>query len=280
MRLYITLLVTTLFFSTPLRAQAPDDYLIYSVLIEFDNGASASGFFCQSGTNVFLATARHVLFAPNTTNLNARSATVIFYPNRVFTHATTPTRAEMTIDLVGLSTNGLIRAHPTQDAVVALIGTTIPSTTNGNLVYNDFTKCANPSANPIGVNPLHPIYDDLRVGTDAFVFGYPRSIGIKDIPGLTLPEQIDYDLPLVKKCIVSGKNPKSRTIILDTSAHFGNSGGPVFALQSGAVIGVISEYIPFVERITNDTYRYSNIQFSNSGYSVVVSTDSILEILW
>jgi hypothetical protein len=277
MRLYLTLLVTTLLLSPPLRAQHSfDDYLIYSALIELDNGASASGFFCQLGTNVFLATARHVLLAPNTTNLNARSATVIYYPNKQLTHTSTPTRAEMKIDLLGPSTNGLIRSHPTQDAVVVQVAKLIPRTPAGNMVYNEFTYCLY----PIGINPLHPIYDDLKVGTDAFVFGYPRSIGIKDIPGLTLPEQIDYDLPLVKKCIVSGKNPKSRTIILDTPAHFGNSGGPVFALSNGAVIGLISEYIPFVERINNETYRYSYIQFSNSGYSVVVSTDSILEILW
>lgn len=278
MRLYLLVLMATLLLTSPLLAARAvfDDYLIYSALIELDNGASASGFFCQSGTNVFLATARHVLLTPNSTNLNAHFATIIYYPNKELTHKSTPTRAEMKIDLLGLSTNGLIRSHPTQDAVVAQIAKVIPESPNGNMVYNEFVDCAY----PIGINPLHTVYDRLKVGTDAFVFGYPRSVGVKEIPGLALPEQIDYDLPLVKKCIVSGKNPKNRTIILHTTAHFGNSGGPVFDFSSGELIGLISEYIPFVERINNETYRYSNIQFSNSGYSVVVSADSVLEILW
>jgi len=128
-------------------------------------------------------------------------------------------------------------------------------------------------------------YEDVQVSDEVYLFGYPSSIGIRDIAGF--PPQIDYNLPLLRKAIVAGKNPNNRTIVLDSPTYFGNSGGPVLAIENPSLgiykfklIGVISQYIPFAEHIENKTYRVGYIQLSNSGFSVVTPADSILDIVW
>ena len=75
--------------TTTLLAQAvlPDDYLIYSALIKLKDGSSGSGFFYGSESNLFLVTARHVLFNPDSGKLNAESATITYY----FKHETNAT---------------------------------------------------------------------------------------------------------------------------------------------------------------------------------------------
>jgi RNA polymerase sigma factor (sigma-70 family) len=106
------------------------------------------------------------------------------------------------------------------------------------------------------------------------VMAYPISIGID-------PNQIEYDLPLLRKGIVAGKNPKNRTIIIDCAAYQGNSGGPVFVRENDKfrIIGIVTEFVPFRELWENRMFHYYNMQMSNSGYAVVVPIDSILNTL-
>src|SRR5438552_267375 len=68
-------------------------------------------------------------------------------------------------------------------------------------------------------------YAHVLTANDVFVFGYPSSIGLKNIP------QIDYDRPLLIKGIVAGKNAKANTIVLQGFVYPGNSGGPVLQVQ-------------------------------------------------
>lgn len=44
----------------------PDDNLAYPVLISLGNGTSGSGFYLNSSDAVYLVTAKHVLFEPDT----------------------------------------------------------------------------------------------------------------------------------------------------------------------------------------------------------------------
>jgi hypothetical protein len=43
------------------------------------------------------------------------------------------------------------------------------------------------------------------------------------------------------------------------------------------VIGVLTEFVPFEETWINVNFRYANRAVSNSGYSVVVPMDFVLE---
>ena len=45
------------------------------------------------------------------------------------------------------------------------------------------------------------------------------------------------------------------------------------------VIGVITEFVPFVEHWVNLEHRYKNKTISNSGYAVAVAMDQVLELI-
>jgi len=67
--------------------------------------------------------------------------------------------------------------------------------------------------------------------------------------------------------------------ITDCSAYFGNSGGPVIEIGRDGemrVIGLVSRYIPFItEWRNNRETSISNVEYSNSGYSVCIPIDAI-----
>jgi hypothetical protein len=70
-----------------------------------------------------------------------------------------------------------------------------------------------------------------------------------------------------------------RSIILDSAVYFGNSGGPVIEIdqqQSQAsfyVVGVVVKYVPFAEATA--TFAIA----TNSGYSIAVPMDFVLELV-
>src|SRR5436190_14803311 len=119
-------------------------------------------------------------------------------------------------------------------------------------------------------------FDEVLTGNDVFVFGYPTSLGLKSDP--TRPLQFDPSLPLLRKGIVAGKNPRLHTLILDSPIYFGNSGGPALEVEQDGlqrrfrVIGVVSEFIPLEE--AGRTIH----TLANSGYSVAVGMDAVLEL--
>jgi len=123
-------------------------------------------------------------------------------------------------------------------------------------------------------------YSEVLIGNDVYISGFPSSLGIKKIP------QIDYHRPLLRKGIVSGKFDTRKTIIIDCPTFGGNSGGPVIELedvntgnQNVRVIGIISQFVPFVEKWINLQHRLTNIEFENSGYSVVIPIDKVIELI-
>ncbi|MDD5772448.1 MAG: trypsin-like peptidase domain-containing protein [bacterium] len=123
-------------------------------------------------------------------------------------------------------------------------------------------------------------YDSILVSNEIYVFGYPTSLGLKDLP------QLDKKKPLLRKGIIAGKNDKLKTIIIDCPIYYGNSGGPVIQIEDVdasmkvfTVIGIISEFVPFVEELHSSKYGYTNTNISNSGYAIVVPIDFILELI-
>jgi hypothetical protein len=116
--------------------------------------------------------------------------------------------------------------------------------------------------------------DQVIVGNDVMMFGYPTSLGLQQIP------EIDPFRPLLRKGIVAGKNLQRRSLVLDCPAYFGNSGGPVFEIDRGPLqtsfhlIGIVKKYVPFTA-----TDARTFMMQTNSGYSVATPLDAVLQLI-
>jgi hypothetical protein len=91
---------------------------------------------------------------------------------------------------------------------------------------------------------------------------------------------------LLRKGIIAGKNPSRRTIILDCPSYYGNSGGPVVQAErlglgktEFKIIGIVSQFVPFKETWVNVTHKMSHWEISNSGYTVVMPIDLVLDLI-
>jgi len=131
----------------------------------------------------------------------------------------------------------------------------------------------------LGVDATEAVkrFDQVLVGNDVMLFGYPHSLALQQL------RQLDPDRPLLRKGIVAGKNPDTKSIILDCPVYFGNSGGPVLEIDRQGlggerlfIIGVVDQYVPFVQLAGAQTFAMQ-IE-SNSGYSIITPMDFVLEL--
>lgn len=110
-------------------------------------------------------------------------------------------------------------------------------------------------------------FEGSKLANDVIVVGYPNVLGSKF--GYN---QFDKTRPLIRKGAVAGKNISNRTIIIDSPAYGGNSGGPVWQLLPAEkrfkIIGIVSEYIPSDKEIID-----------NSGYLVCVPIDEVHSLI-
>ena len=239
-----TILVTVIFvtcLSGKLRAQQPlpENYLSIPVLITLENGSSGSGFFISSSNHFFLATAGHVLFDKKSRKLQCNQANVSWHVDAGTNHS--KSEFHMLLDVLEKDNN--IRLHPTHDVAIVRLGAMTPArrfvwnTNEVQLVSEDIMPAM------VSNTELRKL-QNVVVGDEVYVFGYPSSIGLTQLP------QFDYSRPLLRKGIISGIYDKAQTIVIDASVNFGNSGGPVsekqevsLGVQSFTVIGVVSEQI-------------------------------------
>ena len=258
----------------------PDNNLAYPVFVELDTGFKGSGFFLNTDTNTYFVTAGHVLFDETTGNLRGKKATLLSYSED---------RKEMKrnvseLDLPNLLASKNIRRHATEDIVVVCIADVIGKNDDGRTIMKMVSGLTNKETAPLGSIgvALDSIkqFEDVLIGNTVYLFGYPTSLGIKSHP------QIDPLRPLLRIGIVAGTNPTQKTIILDCPVYGGNSGGPVLEVEGKSlgsrrfrVIGVVTEFVPFTETWVNTRDGNKNVTISNSGYSVAVSMDLVLELV-
>jgi len=261
----------------------PHNNLRYPILILLKNGASGSGLFLEDKNEkcVYLVTARHVLFSELKEkenlyyNLISPTGKTISYSANMAAHE----RIVVELDLEKLYKDGNLKFHKQADIAVIKIlnqGETQMLTIDGVKVV-EAPKMHGILSVDAGFLKL---YKDVTESNDAYVFGFPISLGVKDIP------QIEYDKPLLRRGMISAKNDSKRTVILDCPVYPGNSGGPVIEVESidlttkeYRVIGVVSEFIPFVQVWKNLQLGTLNSNIENSGYSVVTPIDFALELI-
>jgi len=217
----------------------------------------------ESGDFLYLVTAKHVLGKVDSRgkfNLKDRMLHMSFrndiYQEQINT---------LTINAKSMLDSNLIRFDRNQDIAVILLGKLVDNDLKFPLAAQHDLKLA-PSQEAIATIPISYIAGirDLRLGSDVFITGYPKTIGIVESP------QYDYSKPLLRKGLISGIYNKKGTIILDIPAFGGNSGGPVFALDAVSrkmkLIGMLIQFIPFVSNSSD---------YDNSNYAVALSADYI-----
>ena len=277
---FIVLVFVSISLSHPSYAKRaiPDDNLGYPVSISLSNGIIGTGFYFRTESHTYLVTAKHVLFDIPSLKLRASIATLLSYgrdPSDLSKNVVIVNLPEM------LRTKNL-RYHDNFDVAVGKIGKSAKIDNKIVLQYYSYVKVKSNVEGGFICIPAHNIkkISDVLIANDVFVFGYPSSIGMKQIP------QIDYNRPLLRKGIVAGISHANRSIIIDAPVYGGNSGGPVIQVEPSGIlikfylIGLVSQFVPYTEKWLNQQYGYSNIGISNSGYTVVVPVDSILELLW
>jgi len=255
----------------------PERNLYAPVLVTLGSGAEGSGFYLTGKSNLFFVTARHVLLNEQH-GLRSTNATFASYSEE-----DPEVSIAFQVSLEALWRDDHIRFHASNDVMVVNLGEVFVKANGekGTVTHDEYIRRVDTGKGIMVTCELSMLkrFAEVLVGNEVFVFGYPRSIGLRELP------QIDYDHPLLRKGTVAGKNTQRRTIILDCPVYPGLSGGPVLEVErEGFVtrfipIGVVSEFVPFAEQWENKKLGYSNLTISNSGYSVITSIDAVLELL-
>ena len=185
------------------RRAIPENNLAFPVLITLDSAETASGFYIRKQTDLYFATARHVLFGEGVAKdqLKARMAVCLSYPSEPNDGG----HILLSLDLTALQAAGRIRSHEAGDAAVVRIGNV---TLNSDLSEGYLISCiegvrilehtARSKLVAVDADNVR-LSDEVLVSNDVFTFGYPTSIGIREIP------QLNPVKPLLRKGIVAGK---------------------------------------------------------------------------
>ena len=274
--------VTVLYTNSAIAKRAiPDDNLAYPVLITLENGndqvlGTASGFYLNTDNSTYLVTAKHAfdygLPDPKTNKIAVPDLKLelLSYSKDL----PTLRRNLLTVNFSTVRESGDVRTHSSHDVAVIKIETIVRG--SDGQPSGAFTEGVSPiEVGGILVVSMQAVrtYDQVLVGNDAILYGYPVSLGLPDSP------QFDPLRPLLRKALVAGQDPKKHVIIIDGAVYRGNSGGPVFEIDTEGfqtnyvLIGVLVEFIPLVEKTQDFNFLI------NSGYSVAEPMDFVLELI-
>lgn len=252
----------------------PQDNLAYPVLIVLNTGSMGTGCIINSDEGNYLATAKHIFFDEKN-NLKGDSAILKSYtPDLVAADFT-----QFTLDLGVVTNNSNIIAHAKHDVSLVRLTTKDKQNEISHTKGVSIDRVSSRGICGISISTSIKLYNDALISNDVFIFGYPASIGLKTSP------QFNSEIPLLRKGIVAGKNDSNMTIILDCPVYQGNSGGPVIEVElmpggiSYKFIGIVSQFVPVEDHWKNLSFGIINTQWSNSGYSVVVPVDFIIELI-
>lgn len=266
------------------RNVLPEDNLYYSVLLSLDEGKSyGSGFRTKYENHNYLVTARHVLFDEN---LELRAKNLIM----------TCQNSNNTDDPVILGIDleqAYCKYDKSNDVAIIRLGKFVKLYKKEVPLKGDKSEHKRPTA-LIAENYVTEIslpensrlisldkeatrgIDEIRIGNDVFLMGYPTSLGMKR------NEDFDSSRPLLRKGIIAGVHKNKNTFIIDCPTYFGNSGGSVVEYGEDGfyrIIGIVSKYIPFVTKWHSNREQITNIELTNSGYTVCVPIETAFNLI-
>jgi hypothetical protein len=282
-----SLLIVVLSFTFVNLAQArrmiPDDNLAYPVLIILKTKSGAtfgfgSGFYFIANKAEYLVTAKHVIAhgLPDQKTQQAEVPDLVVDLVSYSKDQPTPQRIVLSVDFKTLLDKGDVRAHKTRDVAVIKLGDIKEQQDHSLMTFFspgvtkvEFAESGMVSAE---MNSIRK-FDDVLVGNDAILYGYPVSLG--------LPNAREFDpmRPLLRRAFIAGKDPERRSLIIDGPVYRGNSGGPVFEIDPEPpdvyfhLVGIMVAFIPLTENAPDFT------MLLNSGYSVAEPIDFALELM-
>lgn len=281
------LFVVALTFATVNLAEArrmiPDDNLAYPVLVILKNKSGAtlgfgSGIYFGTANAEYLVTAKHVITSglPNEKTGQAQVPDLVLELVSYSNDLPTPQRILLRVDFKMLLDRGDVRPHKVRDVAVVKIGTlkeaqdhSLTTFFSPGVTKVEFADSGLVSAGMIAVRK----FDEVLVGNDAILYGYPASLGLPESP------QFDPLRPLLRRALIAGKDPQRHSLIIDGPVYRGNSGGPVFEIDPQPpdiyfhLVGIMIEFIPLTERAPDFT------MLLNSGYSIAEPMDFVLELI-
>ena len=248
------------------------------VLLVIEPRGAGSGIYIKNDTGVYLVTAKHVLY-DDKGMLKGDNVILISYDGNEVKK-----RIEFRVDLKVANKESNVFYHPSKDiAVIRTVRFSKKDKTNemvSHLASGVTEKAEKGASVTISTTKDTKSFKDVKPSNDVYLLGYPTSLS------LDIEDILDPTSPLLRKGIVAGKNEKNHTIIIDCPVFQGNSGGPVFELEDDnagtrhtKLIGIVSKFVPLVEKWKSSLYEYENINLSNSGYAVVVPLDDIQTFL-
>jgi hypothetical protein len=240
----------------------PTTYLTYPVFIALktaDTSRNGCGFYVNAERAMYLVTTTHVLAdgllpADSTSRkLPTAELQLLSYSKDL------PLRKRIVLaaNLSALQENGDVKLHHSQDLVVIRLATA-GEPASGKAPERGVTIKESAESDLLGV-PTAAVktYEQVAVGNDVILYGYPGSPGIRNNP------QLDPSRPLLRRGLVAGRDQKNRSIIVDGGDR-GNDGCPVFEIDPDgygySLIGVVSDRL-------------------DSGYSIVKPMDFVLELM-
>lgn len=260
-------LIASIFIHQISYCQKETDFGSLAVLVQTAK-SSGSGFYLTdtSSNSLYFVTACHVLVDPNG-NFISDSIHLVSYKK----NSQVDSRDIFRISLSSALKNGSFAFDVKKDIAVLLLA----KSQNRALAYGTYvTKVTQTSTylNSWDINDSKKI-SELKTTDEIFTIGYPKS--------LTLISNFDFNRPLVRKGILAGIDFQKKRIIADLATYQGNSGGMVVEAslinRKDYLVGVVSQFVPFEERWRNEAYGYANTNVYNSGYSVLIPCDYILE---
>src|SRR5262245_46036573 len=200
------------------------------------------------------------------------------------------------VDFKKLDPTAHVIKHPAQDIAIVMLATVDENVGSkpvdasggqGKLETYRFnflpgiTSLSNPDASLMSAKFDNlPAYDDVLVGNEVYVFGYPTSVTLlSQAIQLDPSEQLDPKRPLLRRGVIAGLNPGGRSIVIESTSYWGNSGGAVlevdtdFLQKSFSIIGIVHSFVPYAEGGLTYSVRL------NTGYSIVTPIDSLFDIL-
>ncbi len=248
------------------------DGLAFSCLISVGK-STGSGFLMEHRKGLYLVTAKHVLFDED--RLLNNEIEVACKSGETNTNPIHRLRIDLTITIPTPSKKN--------DVIIIKLGIS-----NWSEKYNSFITTYGEGVETIEGKETSFVLvtrentkriNDVTVGNDIFLFGYPTSLGG------SATHLFEKTEPLLRKGIVANINKLTNTVILDCAVYPGNSGGPVLEVHKLKdkkyyfLIGVVSRFIPYEQAWYNSRDRIRNVEYFNSGYSIATSMDVVLDLM-